>query len=641
MTARFSHARRAPRALLVGVLVLPLLLAPSAGAQLTGSVDAEAFRPAPGPMDGFVVQRSTPEPHFAWAVRLFFDYAHEPLVLRRDGEIVERIIEHRLGAHLLGSVGFLDILEVGLGLPFVLVQTGDTSLSLGALSTAAVGDLHLDLKAAWPERLGGMFGIALGATVRFGTGDAESFSGEGTAGFDPRLILDLQTDWFGIALDFGFDCANAAIALPVEDELTMRWASCRWPTWQAGTSAAWTRSRSGAHPADPFAALNRCPLEALGGVRWRHPGGLIVSGGAGGGITRGYTSPDARVFLEIGYAAPPPPSGPPDADGDGIPDDDDRCPMEEEDEDDFQDEDGCPDPDNDGDGILDDDDDCPTEKEDIDRFEDDDGCPDPDNDGDGILDDDDDCPDAAETVNGVEDDDGCPEGDRDGDTIVDGADRCPDEAEDHDDFADDDGCPDPDNDGDGLIDVDDDCPDEPETAREDDGCPISPAAWPDRDPPIQSHNSDGSAGELPGADDVASIMEAHRDPHRVEGHDTRVPRHNLDLSRTGGGGGAVPVERHDRADRLPRATESRRCAELDPRGRAKNRGWCSRSCREIRDRACAPGFAPDAHATLDEDRPAINLTPSGDKASGTHAGRCGPQASDRGAGRPRHGGVIH
>jgi len=42
-----------------------------------------------------------------------------------------------------------------------------------------------------------------------------------------------------------------------------------------------------------------------------------------------------------------------DRDGDGVPDDNDRCPDEPEDFDGFVDNDGCPDPDNDQDGISD------------------------------------------------------------------------------------------------------------------------------------------------------------------------------------------------------------------------------------------------------------------------------------------------
>ncbi|MEO0323695.1 MAG: OmpA family protein, partial [Myxococcota bacterium] len=98
-----------------------------------------------------------------------------------------------------------------------------------------------------------------------------------------------------------------------------------------------------------------------------------------------------------------------DRDADGLLDDEDDCPDDPEDVDDFEDGDGCPDDDNDGDGILDADDECPLEPEDVDGFADEDGCPDPDNDDDGVLDGDDQCPEEPETLNGVEDDDGCPD----------------------------------------------------------------------------------------------------------------------------------------------------------------------------------------------------------------------------------------
>jgi hypothetical protein len=67
----------------------------------------------------------------------------------------------------------------------------------------------------------------------------------------------------------------------------------------------------------------------------------------------------------------------PDTDGDGILDENDQCPDQAEDNDQFEDEDGCPDPDNDGDGIPDVDDLCPLDAEDVDGFQDKDGCLDP------------------------------------------------------------------------------------------------------------------------------------------------------------------------------------------------------------------------------------------------------------------------
>ncbi|MFT3698342.1 MAG: OmpA family protein [Kofleriaceae bacterium] len=136
------------------------------------------------------------------------------------------------------------------------------------------------------------------------------------------------------------------------------------------------------------------------------------------------------------------PTGPKDSDGDGIPDDVDKCPNEPEDKDGFQDDDGCPDPDNDGDGIPDAQDKCPMEAEDKDGFQDEDGCPDPDNDGDGIPDAQDKCPNEPEDKDGFQDDDGCPDPDNDGDGVPDAQDKCPDQPETKNGFQDDDGCPD-------------------------------------------------------------------------------------------------------------------------------------------------------------------------------------------------------
>jgi outer membrane protein OmpA-like peptidoglycan-associated protein len=62
-----------------------------------------------------------------------------------------------------------------------------------------------------------------------------------------------------------------------------------------------------------------------------------------------------------------------DRDGDGIPDDRDKCPNEPEDKDGFQDDDGCPDLDNDGDGIPDDRDECPSQSGSVENK----GCPRP------------------------------------------------------------------------------------------------------------------------------------------------------------------------------------------------------------------------------------------------------------------------
>jgi outer membrane protein OmpA-like peptidoglycan-associated protein len=104
----------------------------------------------------------------------------------------------------------------------------------------------------------------------------------------------------------------------------------------------------------------------------------------------------------------PDPVLPPDADGDGFADANDRCPTEK------GNLNGCPDSDNDG--VADKDDQCPTEKGTLN------GCPDSDNDG--VADKDDKCKDAA----GLARYGGCPIPDTDNDGVNDEADKCPNEA---------------------------------------------------------------------------------------------------------------------------------------------------------------------------------------------------------------------
>lgn len=108
-----------------------------------------------------------------------------------------------------------------------------------------------------------------------------------------------------------------------------------------------------------------------------------------------------------------------DRDGDGIPDDVDRCPLDPEDKDGFQDEDGCPDPDNDNDGIVDAMDACPNNPGPLENR----GCPVLDRDGDGVPDNEDRCPEVA----GPKENQGCPDTDRDKDGIPDRLDKCPDD----------------------------------------------------------------------------------------------------------------------------------------------------------------------------------------------------------------------
>ncbi len=110
---------------------------------------------------------------------------------------------------------------------------------------------------------------------------------------------------------------------------------------------------------------------------------------------------------------PPPPPPPADTDGDGIIDNEDKCPTVKG----LAKYQGCPIPDTDKDGINDEEDKCPTVPG-LAKYQ---GCPIPDTDKDGINDEEDKCP----TVPGVARYQGCPVPDGDKDGVNDEEDKCP------------------------------------------------------------------------------------------------------------------------------------------------------------------------------------------------------------------------
>jgi OOP family OmpA-OmpF porin len=102
---------------------------------------------------------------------------------------------------------------------------------------------------------------------------------------------------------------------------------------------------------------NYQPAEAIGGIKVYLARNSFLSLGGGAGLMPAKGgNPDVRAFIGIVFE---PNIG--DRDGDGLKDDVDQCPLDPEDKDGFEDENGCPDPDNDQDGIADTEDKCPNE----------------------------------------------------------------------------------------------------------------------------------------------------------------------------------------------------------------------------------------------------------------------------------------
>jgi outer membrane protein OmpA-like peptidoglycan-associated protein len=505
---------------------------PAALGQSDPTFDIQNFRPGPSPLDILSTEQGETPGHLGFGAQLTLDYGHDLLVMkeRSDGKWAETVhlVRHRLQADAGAVLGVMKFMQIGIRVPAVLYQGGDAApdprVDIGALESAAFGDIDLSFKITLPRRLKDVVGLGLAFSLGVPSGGKNRFAGDGMVAAAPAMILDFDLGVVALALNFGYRYRDGGEILDLEvgQELFINSGiSVNIKSFCFLAQMQWRGSIG------HLGSENHNPVEFTGAFRYVLAGHWVFTAGAGSSVTEGYGAPDLRVLASFGYVSRKAPT-PGDSDGDGVPDASDKCPRDKEDADGFQDSDGCPDKDNDGDGIPDKKDKCPLEKEDADGFEDKDGCPDNDNDKDGLADGEDRCPDKAETVNGIEDGDGCPEADSDSDGLVDAADKCPGEAEDPDGFEDDDGCPDKDNDGDGIEDGKDGCPNEPETfnkIEDEDGCPDK-ARIMGCEIKIKEkvHFKSGSAEILPKSFDllkeVAGILKANPQMGllRIEGH---------------------------------------------------------------------------------------------------------------------------
>ncbi len=314
-------------------------------------------------------------------VGLWLSYAVDPVVLADDGgNEVGEIVEHLFAMDLVASIDVWEGLEFGLALP-VSFQSGDDMAADDAMlprpNVAALGDLTLSV--AYRIRLSWRAAIALHVPVLLPTSEEGNVLAFGF-GVRPTLAFVYGIGPVDLVGNVSFLVREAEQAVDYRGghELGIRLAA------RIGLDAEWTtalllEAGMSTTVADFFSAAGT-PAEARGGVEHWFGEHLRLSGFLGTGIGPGVGAPDFRVGVGLSFGQKPRRPRieplPNDEDADGVLDDDDACPLDPEDRDGFEDDDGCPDPDNDGDGILDDEDQCPIEPETFNGLADEDGCPD-------------------------------------------------------------------------------------------------------------------------------------------------------------------------------------------------------------------------------------------------------------------------
>lgn len=311
-------------------------------------------------------------------VALHAHYALNPVItVDGDGNRTSSVVEHLVGADLVASLAVWEGLEFGVLVPVTLFSSPHVAGSLSAPGTE-MGDLSV--RVAYRIRVAEHTAIALHVPVLFPTNTdnnvlALGWGARPTIAFMQRMgPLELLVNASALiresanALDFRGGSEFGA-RLGARVDLSGVWATSILA--EIGFSTAF----------DDFFGAPTTPAEIRAGMEHWFDNHWRLSGFVGTGIGPGVGAPDFRAGVALAFGdnvpyRPRPSAGAGDADGDGILDEDDECPDEQEDVDDFEDEDGCPDLDNDEDGVPDGADQCPNEPETMNDISDEDGCPD-------------------------------------------------------------------------------------------------------------------------------------------------------------------------------------------------------------------------------------------------------------------------
>lgn len=410
-----------------------------------GDVELSAFRPAIDSRGFITVDGADALEPGQLSLGLVSSWARG--LLRLDGGGATYAVDNVVTPTLIAAYGLPGGLELGMSLPFGVVNGGRTPIDdrgtpgdpydddRRRVAEQGLGDLGVHAKLELLHR--GAVRAAVLGTALLPTASHDTWLGTGKTTVSGRAALEFRRGRLRAAINAGVRARVGGDAEFRDDPDPMM------PTPMPTTGAEITvgpaaiggvAASIGVTPkielvGESFAVIplrgtGYRPVEALAGAKVYLAERSYLSLGGGVGLGGDGGNPDARVFLgivfeprsparthiEVPDEPPPAPArGEGDRDGDGILDSLDSCPDEPEDPDGFQDGDGCPDRDNDGDGIVDMNDLCENDAEDFDHVEDDDGCPETDADRDRIADNLDKCPTKPESWNTYQDDDGCPD----------------------------------------------------------------------------------------------------------------------------------------------------------------------------------------------------------------------------------------
>ncbi|MBN2804362.1 MAG: OmpA family protein [Deltaproteobacteria bacterium] len=367
-------------------------------AQSVDGVNVDTLRPAPGTNAIFNLNFPQVKRKNYWSAGAVIHYGFEPVKRTftppGGSTFTDYPLKNRLEADLSFLMGITSWLELGVVVPVVAYQNSDSGDY--NVSPAGVGDPGLIAKALLKKGKAWDLGASIELTVPLGY---YAFGGDGFFGYTaPSFLPSFLASYKKGRFIFGGNAGVLFRSMTNSAAYSQKFAG----TWSVGAAfdirdfeefgGIRIGLENNGQVAFGISSLAQLPIEIIGGLKYRTNADIVISAGAGVGLTDALGTPLFRVLAGVYY---------------------DKvlhnCPAGPEDFDGFQDDDKCVDLDNDGDGVEDKNDKCPNLAEDFDGFKDEDGCPEYDNDGDGVPDVMDKCPLLEEDKDNFEDDDGCPE----------------------------------------------------------------------------------------------------------------------------------------------------------------------------------------------------------------------------------------
>lgn len=320
---------------------------------------------------------------------------------------VESLVEHSFQGTFMFNYGIANMASIGISVPVVLMA-GDPAYDIEPAIGANYNTVALNQQSIHTVALNGKLrltrvekGIGVGVVVQAGlpVSDAnQNLGGDPGTWFWPQLVVENRfgdTKWLRVGLNAGFRAQTGEVAgfgaSTLEEGAVEHGNLATFGgaiALRAADSLDIIGETYGTFLMGDAADGQKLSDEVIGAFKlFVERNSYLVLGG-GVRATTGYQAADLRLFLGFIFE---PSIG--DRDGDGYRDDEDECPDDPEDFDNFEDEDGCPDADNDKDKICDPwvvatgqeakyadqckgKDECPDQPEDYDGDRDDDGCPD-------------------------------------------------------------------------------------------------------------------------------------------------------------------------------------------------------------------------------------------------------------------------